>query len=204
MPSANDGTVNNAGSACRIGFIGIDVHCGGIAGGNADNNAVKNQGTSGVELNFNDFLIGNAEISSSFGSKVNVSLCSDYTFCKSNGAARTNESASAGALDIAGFTDGSFYADGSCIGKRNFNLRFLSCRAENGHFEFALFTFYGYFFFTSELTGLAEHFLYGELVACAEKNVDVFCGKMEMSCGSFNKNFVFHWYILTFSTETVV
>ena len=202
--SANDGAVNNAGSACCIGFVGIDVHSGSIAGGNTDNNAVKNQRTSGVELNLNDFLIGNAEICSGFGGKVNVSLCCDNAFGKGYGAAGTNESASAGALDVAGFTDGRFYADGSCIGKRDFNLRFFSCGTKNGHLERAFFTLNSYFFFTSKLTGLAEHFLNGKLMACTEKNVDVFCGEMEMSCGCFNENFVFHWYILTFSTETVV
>ena len=106
MPSANDGTVNNAGSACRIGFIGIDVHCGSVAGGNADNNAVKDQGTSGIELNFNDLFVCNAEVSSGFGCKVDVSLCRDHAFSQGNGAAGTNKGASAGAFYVAGFTDG--------------------------------------------------------------------------------------------------
>jgi hypothetical protein len=35
-------------------------------------------------------------------------------------------------------------------------------------------------------------------MACTEKNVNVFCGKMEMSCGCFNENFVFHWSISHF------
>ena len=62
-----DLAVNNACCACRIGFIGIDVHCGSIACGNANNNAVKNKRTSGVELNLNDFLVGNAEVCCGFG-----------------------------------------------------------------------------------------------------------------------------------------
>ena len=196
--SANDGAVNDAGSTCCVGFVGVDVHSGSIAGGNADNNAVKDQGTSGVELNLNYFLIGYAEISSGFGGEVDVSLCSDYAFGKGNGAAGTNESASTGALDVTGFANGSLYADGSCIGEGDFNLGFFSCRAENGHFEFALFAFNGYFFFASKLTGLAESLFNGELVSCAEKCFDVFFRKMDVSCGCFNENFVFHWSISHF------
>ncbi len=195
---ANDGAVNDTCSACRIGFIGIDVHCGSVAGGNADNDAVEDQRASGVELNLNDLLVANTEVSGGFGGKVNVSLSSDDTFGESNGAAGTDEGARAGALDITGFANGSLYADGSCIGKGNFNLRIFSCRTENGHFERALFALNGYFFLAGKLTGLAEHFLYGELMAGTEKNVNVFCGKMEMSCGGFNENFVFHWSISHF------
>ena len=92
---ANDGAVNDACSACRVGFVGVNVHSGSVAGGNADNNAVEDEGTCGVELNLNDLLVANAEVSSGFRGEVNVSLSSDDTFGEGNGAAGTDEGARA-------------------------------------------------------------------------------------------------------------
>ena len=188
----NDLTVNYACSACSVGFVGIDVHCGSELIGNAYNNAIKNEGTSGIELNLNNFLISNAEVICSFGCEVDMSLCSDNAFCEFNGTAGANECASTGAGCVTGFTDGSLYADGSCVCERNFNLRSFSCRTENGHFEFALFTLNSYFFFASKLTGLAKLFLYGKGMTFTEKDRNVFIRKMDVSCGCFNKNLIFH------------
>ena len=166
------------------------MHSGSELLGNSDYNVTEDGGTLGVgsDLYGNDLLICNAELSSCLGSKVNMTLSSDnalgeLVLCTGLGV---NELACAAALGIAGLTDGSGYADGTSVGKRDLNLSCGTGRTENGSLKSALRTDYYELLLACVLTGLAEILLLGELLALTEEYLECLAGYVNVSCGSFN------------------
>ena len=102
-----------AGAECAGGirFIGIDVHGGSELVAYADYNIAENETALGIESNAYDFFVGNAEVGSSFGSEMNMTLCGDNAFAYFIFSCGTYELASAAACDISGLTAGCVNTD---------------------------------------------------------------------------------------------
>ena len=178
----DDFAVALAECASSVCFIGIDVHCCCKGRLDTDDNVViDGLSAVGVDCNLDNLLVRNAECSSVVGRHMDVSLCDDNAFRDFDFAARTDELAACRACNVTGFTDGSVNTEGSCVGKGKLNLRFGTSRTEDGDaLDGLLGTDEGNAFFTSELAGLAQILLVGQLVTCTEKNFDVLFGEMSL------------------------
>ena len=184
----DDLAVAFAECASCVGFICVDVHSSRKLGAYANYNIAENKASAvGVDLNGNDLLISNTYSFSICGSKVDVTLSSDNAFCDLNFACRTYELASTGARNITGFAYGCAYAESTCVGEGDLNLCSGTCGAKDDYTRNGfLGTNNGNAFFACELTGLGEVLLMGEGSAFAEKDLNVFFGKMHVACTCFN------------------
>ena len=164
------------------------MHSSSELGAYAYNNVAEDAGTAvGVDLNGYDFLVSYACSFSVSGSEVDVALSSDNAFSDFNFTCGAYELACAGTCNIAGFTYGSVYAEGTSVGKGDFNLGCRTCRTEDDYIGNGLLgANYSNSFFTCELTGLGEVLLVGKGCAFAEKDLDVFFRKMHVACAGFN------------------
>lgn len=186
MPSAffflqellDDFTITFAECACCVGFVGVNVHCCCKLRAYTNYYVTENGGSAvGFDLYGYDFLVRYAEFFCVSGSDVDVALCCDYAFCDFNFTAGANELTCAAACYIAGFTYGSGYAEGTCVGERDFNLGCRTCRTEDDYVRDGLLRANnGYAFFTCKLTGLGQVLLVSQGCAFAEQNLDVFFG----------------------------
>jgi hypothetical protein len=169
------------------------VHSGSKLLGNSNYNVAEDNSALGIGVNLNvyDLLISYAEISCCFGSKVNVTLCSDnalseFKLCTVVGV---NELTSTGACYVTGLTNGSCNADRTSVGKGYFNLACGTGRTKDRSLDRALRAYNGKLLCTSVLTGLAEVLLLGELVALAKENVNCLTAEVDVSCRCFNDKF---------------
>ena len=180
----DDFAVAFAECACSVGFVGVDVHSSSKLGAYADNNVAEDEASAvGVDLNGNDLLVSNA----CSGSEVDVTLCSDNAFSDFNFTCGANELARAGTCNVTGFTNGSVYAEGTCVGEGDFNLSSRTGGTEDDYIGNGLLGAYnGNSFFASELTGLGQILLMGQGSAFTEENLDVFFGKMYVTGAGFN------------------
>ena len=171
-----------------VGFVSVDVHSGSELGAYADNNIAEDEASAvGVDLDGYDFLVSNACSFSISGSEVDVTLCSDNAFSDFNFTCGTNELARAGTCNVTGFTNGSVYAEGTCVGEGDFNLSSGTCGAEDDYIGNGLLgTNNGNSFFAGELTGLGQILLMGKGSAFTEENLDVFFGEMYVTGAGFN------------------
>ena len=174
--------------ASRIRFISIDVHCERKLGAYAAYNVTENEASAvGIDLDAYNVLIGNTASLCVCGSHMDVTLCNDNAAVDLNFACRTNELAGSGAFNVAAFTDGSCNAERSCVCERDLNLACRASRSEDRNLcDRLLGTYNVNSFLARVLTGLRKHLLNGELVALAEKDVDVFLREVDMTCGGFN------------------
>ena len=196
-----DFAVAGAESAGSVCFVCVDVHSSCEVGVYAAYNVAEEEASAvGLDLNGNHFLVRNAESFSISGSEVDVSLCGDNAFFDFNFAAGANDLALAASLYVAGLTNGSFHAEGTSVCQGDFNLSSGACRSEDDYVGDGLLRSYnGNSLFASELTGLGQVLLMSKGSTLAEQDVDVFCGKVNVTCAGFNKNFVCHDGILRFA-----
>jgi hypothetical protein len=118
---------------------------------------------------------------------VDVTLSNDNALVKLNLAARTNQLTSAGTGNLTGLTNRSLDTDRTSIGSGQLDLSLLTEGTEDGYTsQLLLRANYGYSLSTSVLTGLGKIFLRGKLSACAEQNLKMLFGYMQMTCGSLN------------------
>ena len=140
-----------------------------------NNDVIENEGTSCIKLNLNNLLISNAECFCISGCEVDVSLCGDNALCKLNLSARTNELNAGSSCNVSALSYGSNETEGSCIGERKLNLSCGTNGSENDNVRNGLLrSFNGKTLLASELTGLAEVLLSGELIALAEEDINSF------------------------------
>ena len=172
------------------------MHSGSKLLGNSYYNVTEDHGTLrvGVNLYVYDLLVSYAEIGCCFGSKVDVTLCSDNALgeLKLCTCVGVNELASAGTCGITGLTNRSRNTDGTSIGKGYFNLACGTGGAKDGSLESALGAYNGKLLCASILTGLAEILLLGELIALTKEDVNCLTAEVDVSCRCFNDKF-FHF-----------
>ncbi len=165
-------------------------------GVNTNNNVLEDNGTSGVKLNGNDLLVGNAELLSVCGSHVDVSLCNDCAVSDLDLACGTNELETGGTCGVAALTDGGNDTECACIGEGKLNLICGANGAENAHSEAALGAYNGKLFVcASKLTGLGKHLLDDELCALAVKDLNCLCGEVAVTSRGFNDKSLGHFYV---------
>ena len=189
--SVDDLAVNETECSCGIALIGVDVHSGSEGGLDTDNNVVEDGlAAVGVDLNLDDLLVLNAELGSGLGSQVDVALCDDHTVVDGDLTCGAAEGDAGGACNVAALTDGSSDAECASIGEGELDLGLGSGGAEDGHLESALGTNYFNLLFASELAGLAQILLVGQLVTLAEQSGKRFLGDVKVTGRGFNQNFL--------------
>ena len=89
-------------AACCVGFVGVNVHGGRVAGADSDDNVAEGGGSvGGLDLDGDNLAVLYAEFLSVFGGEVDVSLGSDNAFLKSNFACGSFDDAAGSACKVA-------------------------------------------------------------------------------------------------------
>ena len=182
------------------------MHCQSVLRADSDDDIAENERTA-VRVNFDaDYLlVFKTVFLGILGSCVDVSLRCDNAALELYFALGADKLAGAAARNVAALSYGSGHAYRTGVGERNLNLILGTHGAEDGdRREAALRADNGNALVARELAGLRELLLDGQLIALAEEDIKSFSGDMYMACGSFNKNFLFHFKYPSFSLDMFV
>ena len=182
------------------------MHCQSVLRADSDDDIAENERTAvRVDLDADYLLVLKTVFFGILGSCVYVSLRCDNAALELYFALGADKLAGAAARNVAALSYGSGHAYRTGVGERNLNLILGTHGAEDGdRREAALRADNGNALVARELAGLRELLLDGQLIALAEEDIKSFSGDMYMACGSFNKNFLFHFKYPSFSLDMFV
>lgn len=177
-----DFAVYFAGACCGVCLIGVNVHSQSIFGAHTDYYVAEHQASAvGIDLHGYNIFVFHAQFLRIFRSCMDMTLCGDHAFLYFHFSCRSNQLTCAGACHIAGLTDRSDYADGTCVGQRQLNLGLRTYRSEDRGGEFLLASYDLYFLVAGKLTRLRQVFFLGQLIALAEQSLQILLSYMYVS-----------------------
>ena len=118
-----------------------------------------------------------------------MTLCGDHAFFYFHFSCRSNQLTCAGTCHIAGLTDRSDYADGTCVSQGQLNLGLRTYRPKDRSGEFLLASYDLYFLVAGKLTRLRQVFFLGQLIALAEQSLQILLSYMYVTSRCFNNEF---------------